>query len=300
MSGRRRILRGRLGPAEMFPAGDDRFRVSRLALPSLLNVRVIECGPRDGPPILLLPGWGCPAYVFRGVLPRLGAAGYRAITVELKGHGLSDKPAGVREYSTDAMLDHVVEIIDALGLSGFILGGHSMGAALAARAAAELPGRVNALLLLSPVGTHGLRGWRVARLVSVRWLRPVYPHIVWRWMVGRLLGMAYGKRGGPTERDVDEYWAPSQYPEFAPAMRDLLHGLDWGSKRRVSFADAGVPVLLAYGTRDHLLSGTGVVEDARRSAVVRVIPIRDAGHVIADETPEDVSAAILEFLEEIA
>jgi pimeloyl-ACP methyl ester carboxylesterase len=300
MSGGQRLLRGRLTPEEMFPAGDSRFRVRRVRLPSLLTVRVVECGPIDGPAILLLPGWGCPAYEFRGVLPRLCEAGYRAITVDLKGHGLSDKPAGVREYSTDAMLDHVVEIIDALGLSGFVLGGHSMGAALAARAAAELPSRVTALVLLSPVGTHGLRGWRLARLISVGWLRPLYPHIVWRWLVSRLLRMAYGKHTGPTDRDVDEYWAPSQYREFAPAMRDLLHGLDWGSRRPVSFADAGVPVLLVYGTRDRLVNGTRVVEDARRSPAVRVIPIRDAGHVVADETPELTSEAILEFLEEIA
>lgn len=300
MSGEQRLLRGRLSADEMFPAGDERFRVKRLRLPSLLTVRVIECGAVDGPPILLLPGWGCPGYMFRAVLPGLCDAGYRAITVDLKGHGLSDKPAGVREYSTDAMLDHVVEIVDALGLSTFVFGGHSMGAALAARAASELPGRVTALVLLSPVGTHGLRGWRLARLLSASWLRPLYPYVVWRWVVSQLLKMAYGKHAVPTVRDVDEYWAPSQYPEFAPAMRDLLHGLDWGSKRRVSFADAGVPVLLAYGTRDRLVNGTGVVEDARRSPTVRVIPIRDAGHVIADETPDMVTDAILEFLAEIS
>jgi pimeloyl-ACP methyl ester carboxylesterase len=206
----------------------------------------------------------------------------------------------VRAYSTDAMLDPVVEIVDALGLSGFVLGGHSMGAALAARAAAELPGRVTALVLMSPVGTHGLPGWRLARMLSVPWLRPLYPHVVWRRVVSRLLGMAYGKHGAPTGRDVDEYWAPSQYREFAPAMRDLLHGFDWGSGRRVSFSDAGVPVLLVYGTRDRLVNRTRVVEDARRSPMVRVIPIRDAGHVIAAETPDIVSDAILEFLAEIA
>ncbi|CAN5145420.1 alpha/beta hydrolase [soil metagenome] len=300
MSGERRLLRGRLSAEEMFPAGDGRFRVRRLLLPSLLSVRVVECGPAHGPPILLLPGWGCPAYMFRDVLPGLCDAGYRGITVELKGHGLSDKPAGVREYSTDAMLDHVVEIIDALGLSGFVLGGHSMGAALAARAACELPGRVAAVVLLSPVGTHGLPGWRIVRLLSTSWLRPLYPHVTWRWVVSRLLRMAYGKHGAATDRDVDEYWAPSQYREFAPAMRDLLHGLDWGSGRRVSFADAGVPVLLVYGTRDRLVNRTSVVEDARRSPTVRVIPIRDAGHVVAVETPDLVSAAILEFLAEIA
>lgn len=300
MSGERRLLRGRLSAEEMFPAGDGRFRVRRLRLPSLLTVRAIECGPAHGPPILLLPGWGCPAYMFRGVLPGLCNAGYRAITVDLKGHGLSDKPVGVREYSTDAMLDHVVEIVDALGLSAFVLGGHSMGAALAARAASELPSRVTALVLLSPVGTHGLPGWRLVRLLSTSWLRSLYPHVVWRWLVGRLLGMAYGKHGAPTDRDVDEYWAPSQYREFAPAMRDLLHGFDWGSGRRVSFADAGVPALLVYGTRDRLVNRTRVVEDARRSPMVRVIPIPNAGHVIADETPEIVSGAILEFLAEIA
>lgn len=300
MSGERRLLRGRLPADEMFPAGDERFRVKRLRLPSLLNVRVVECGPVRGTPILLLPGWGCPVYMFREVLPRLCEAGYRGIAVDLKGHGLSDKPAGVREYSTDAMLDHVVEIIDALGLSGFVLGGSSMGAALAARTAGELPGRVTALVLLSPVGTHGLPAWRLARMLSAGWLRPLYPHVVSRWVVSRLLGMSYGKHGAPTDRDVDEYWAPSQYREFAPAMRDLLHGLDWGSRRSVSFADAGVPVLLVYGTRDRLVNRTRVVQDARRLPMVRVVPIRDAGHVIADETPDIVSDAILEFLAEIA
>src|SRR6266704_6680 len=92
--GRRRNLR----PGEMFPAGDPAYRVSFPRLRSGIKVRVVERGDPSSPPIVLVHGWGCSAYVFRRNMPALAAAGFRAIAVDLKGHGLSDKPLALEEY----------------------------------------------------------------------------------------------------------------------------------------------------------------------------------------------------------
>jgi len=290
----------RLPPTALFPSGDPRFRVHRLRLASGLAVRAVECGDPGGVPIVLFPGWSCPAYTFRFLLPLLGNAGYRAIAVEPKGLGLSDKPADPAEYSTDRMVAHVGEILDALGTRRVILGGHSMGAALAARAAAAFAERVTAVLLLSPVGTHGFPGIRVVRLLSPRFLVPLYASLVRRSVVRVVLRWAYGRHGRPTQRDVDEYWAPTQFREYAVAMRELLHHFNWGEKEAFPFARIGVPVLLVSGTIDRLVLRPRVIEHARSVDNVRVVTIEGAGHVIADEVPEIVAREILDFLRLIA
>ncbi|HET6760547.1 MAG TPA: alpha/beta fold hydrolase, partial [Gemmatimonadaceae bacterium] len=124
------VRRGRLSPGEMFPAGDPAYRVSYPRLRSGIKVRVVERGDPAAPPVLFVPGWGCPVYVYRRNLPAVADAGFRSIAVDLKGHGLSFKPLGGREYSLESLVDHFEEIIDSLELERPALVGHSIGATL--------------------------------------------------------------------------------------------------------------------------------------------------------------------------
>ncbi|HYD53246.1 MAG TPA: alpha/beta fold hydrolase, partial [Gemmatimonadaceae bacterium] len=107
-------LAGRLPASEMYPAHDHRVAARMLALPSGIHVRVVEAGPCDGRPVVLLHGWGAGAYTYRHNLPALADAGLRATAVELKGHGLSEKPSAPGEYAFGAMLGHVHEVLAAL------------------------------------------------------------------------------------------------------------------------------------------------------------------------------------------
>jgi len=102
--GRRDIL----GPGEMFPAGDPAYRVSFPRLRSGIRIRAVERGDPDSPAVLLVHGWGCSAYVFRFTMPALAAAGFRVISIDLKGHGLSDKPQRPEEYTIDALVDRAL------------------------------------------------------------------------------------------------------------------------------------------------------------------------------------------------
>jgi pimeloyl-ACP methyl ester carboxylesterase len=292
-------LPGRLRPAEMFPADDSRFRTRYVTLRSGLRVRAVEAGDATATPVVLIPGWACSVYVYRFLLVALADAGYRAISFDVQGHGLSDKPGDPSAYSAEPLTQHVLQVLDALKLERVILGGHSMGAMLAARAAIAAPQRVSALVLLAPVGLTAFRGIHALRLATIRPLRRFLPHLLRRWVFRLILIFVYGRRGRATARDVDEYWAPSQFPEFAPAMRDLFHELDWGVRASLPLERLSVPVFYARGSRDLLLSARRARRECAQLRDARVLNIDRAGHVIAEEACEDLAPALIRFLNEV-
>src|SRR3954471_19028594 len=117
-----------LHAGQLYPAGVSGVRENFVVTRSGLRVRVVEAGHIEAPPIVFVPGWACTAWIFHDTLPAVAKSGFRAITVELKGHGLSDKPTAPREYTLLSMRDHLLEILDALSIDSCGVVGHSMGA----------------------------------------------------------------------------------------------------------------------------------------------------------------------------
>lgn len=287
----------------MYPARQPGLRARLMCLPGGERVRVVECGPADGPPLLFIPGWACSAYSYRYLLPDAAAAGFRCHAVDLRGHGLSDKPEDERRYSLEAMTAHVLEILDALALERAAVVAQSMGAAIAASVAMAAPQRVERLVLVGPVGFGRVRGARLGAILSPRWLLPVLPHLFQRWLLRAVLGLAMGSRGRYDTRAVEEYWAPSQYPSFAVALRHLLHHFRWTAFAPAERARIRAPTLLIFGTRDRfvsppprLASRPGDSVHATTLGAARVAIIEGAGHAAQEEVPATVNALALEFL----
>jgi pimeloyl-ACP methyl ester carboxylesterase len=76
-------------------------------------------------------------------------AGYRRITVECRGHGLSDVGA-FDDFSIAAFANDVLRYMDEAGIETPVIGGISMGAAIALRLAVQNPGRFKGLVLARP------------------------------------------------------------------------------------------------------------------------------------------------------
>jgi pimeloyl-ACP methyl ester carboxylesterase len=275
----------------MFPAGRPELRTRYLELKSELRVRAVECGEDGAPVILFLPGWGCSAYVFRENFVPLAAAGFHVVAVDLKGHGLSDKPQSPEEYRLGAMRQHVVEIMDAIGGSSFLLAGMSMGSALGAYVAAERPDRVRGVVMVSPVGFSGVPGLGLIRFATPQAVTRQLPRIASRKVIELILFIVNGKLRHITEEDIEEYWAPTQFPEFTRAMRHLLHEFTW----RARFVALRVPCLVITGERDRLVSAGAVKAYCGAVASIRHIEVPQAGHVIYDEAAHVVNDAIADF-----
>src|SRR5438552_11960944 len=110
----------------------------------------------DGRPVVLLHGFATDTnvnYVRSGILDVLLDEGYRVVTLDARGHGLSSKPTDAAAYADDAMKRDVVALFDHLGLDDVLLVGYSMGAHLSLRLVPDEP-RVKALVLLG-IGEHG-------------------------------------------------------------------------------------------------------------------------------------------------
>lgn len=99
--------------------------------------------PHD-PPMVLLHGMGEGAASWEPVLASLAGLGYRAIALDARGHGDSDRPGS---YSYELLRDDVLAVLDALDIHRCVLVGHSMGATTAGLVAAAAPHRVTALIL---------------------------------------------------------------------------------------------------------------------------------------------------------
>ena len=95
---------------------------------------------------LLLHGLASNARLWDEVACRLATRGYPVYAVDLRGHGESDRPDDGHDTATAAA--DVARVGAALGLSGVVVAGHSWGASVALRLAAENPELVGSLALI--------------------------------------------------------------------------------------------------------------------------------------------------------
>jgi pimeloyl-ACP methyl ester carboxylesterase len=121
-----------------------------------LELRVVEAGPADGTPVLLLHGFPDSADLWRHQIPALAGAGYRVIAPDQRGFGQSDKPQAVDDYAIPLLLGDVVGVLDQLGIQRAHVVGHDWGALVAWIFAMSFPDRVDRLAVLS-VGAPGGR-----------------------------------------------------------------------------------------------------------------------------------------------
>jgi pimeloyl-ACP methyl ester carboxylesterase len=100
-----------------------------------------------GEPILIfMHGLTANAHAFDGLIQAGLSPKYRVLSIDLRGRGLSDKPA--TGYSMAEHAHDIVGLLDKLGIEKAVIGGHSFGALLTFYLASHYPARVEKMLLL--------------------------------------------------------------------------------------------------------------------------------------------------------
>jgi pimeloyl-ACP methyl ester carboxylesterase len=154
-----------------------------------IRLHVAELG--SGPIVLLLHGFGEFWWAWRHQLTALADKGYRAVAVDLRGYGDSDKPP--RGYDAWTLAGDVAGLIRALGARKAHLVGHAWGGMLAWTAASVHPrvvesvsvlGGAHPLALKSAIARTALRRKRVNQARGIghlfRFQVPMAPE---RWLV---------------------------------------------------------------------------------------------------------------------
>jgi len=175
---------------------------------------------------------------------RLAADGAHVVTVDLLGHGRSDRPTDPLLYSMTAFGEQVIGLLDHLGAERAVLGGTSLGANVSLEAAVFAPERVQGLLIEMPVLDNAVEAGILA-------FAPLL--FVSRFLPFAVTGVRMLSRAVP--RGVVPFWVGiglDTLDQRPAAMAATVHGLFFGrvapsSKQRRAI-DA--PALVVGHTRD--------------------------------------------------
>ena len=244
-----------------------------------------------GPPLVLLAGIGMSGAAWRPVVPRL-AAERDVWSVDLPGFGHSQAFAAGDPCGIEALTDAAERFLGEAGLRRPHVAGNSLGGAVAL----ELGRRdaVASVTALSPAGFAGRAGQQFAgrsldlthRLGSL--LRPVAPRVLKRPRLRRLLYAQMFAR--PERLAPGDAYALLETMLDGQGFHDVLTALD-GNRFE---GEIGVPVTIAWGTRDALLLPAQALRARRLLPDARHVWLHGCGHVPMSDDPEQVARVLLQ------
>jgi pimeloyl-ACP methyl ester carboxylesterase len=112
--------------------------------------------------VVLVHGQLMPRRMHQPLARTIAGEGFHVVTVDLLGHGRSDKPLDPKGYSMTAFGEQVVALLDHLGADQAVVGGTSLGANVSLEVADAAPQRVRGLLIEMPVLDNALEAGLIA------------------------------------------------------------------------------------------------------------------------------------------
>jgi pimeloyl-ACP methyl ester carboxylesterase len=118
--------------------------------------RTARSAPANSRPLILVHGLLLSQQMHKPLAEDLAARGNRVITVDLLGHGESDRPRDMWRYSMRFFGDQLVALMDALGIEEAVVMGTSLGANTALNVALTAPERLRGMVIEMPVLDNAL------------------------------------------------------------------------------------------------------------------------------------------------
>ncbi|MDQ1486347.1 MAG: hypothetical protein QOJ62_2040 [Actinomycetota bacterium] len=256
-----------------------------------VTTRVLDSGG-DGELIVMLHGVGSRSDRFRANVDGLGATGYRAVAVDLPGHGLADK--GVRPYSVPYYADFLLGLISALGAERAHVIGTSMGGHIGAYAAVKAPECVPSLVMLGTLGVVPL-GLDARSAIAKSIVNRSQDGIAAK------LRFVFHRRDLITSSWVEEEFRINNSPGSTEAFEALSTYFaervdDDVVGEELALVSDRVKMLLVWGTED-----TMVIPDVGHAAQkvlgdVPLVLMTDTGHGPYLERADDFNTLVLSFL----
>lgn len=248
----------------------------------------------SGPPVVLAHGFAGSARNFRPQIRAL-ADGFRVIVYDARGHARSGAPAGPGSYCLERFVADLEGIVADTGSAPVVVGGLSMGAAVALAFAFAHPERVRGLVLASFPGGRGAgavggvsaSAFDFADALDRKGLERAGEEFVWGPRSGLEAGAAKLVRQGFLEH------SPAA---LAAILRELLAVLPGVDELGPRLSGLDVPVLVVAGADDaSSLPACRGLAAALPRARLEVIP--DAGHVVNLAQPAAFNAVLRGWLE---
>lgn len=278
------------------------------------EVAVVEDGPLDGPPVLLIHGLGEHLGYWTETLPALAAQGMRVVAPELPGFGRSVKPTA--PYSLSWQVAQIGEICDQTFGPGVkpLLVGHSMGGHIGLLMGLIAPERLGGLLLLAPAGIERFTG-REAAMLKMAATPQMYAALTPDLLRADYQRRLFGIFNEAAEARLRERIASRK----AEGFMDYARAVSWGVAAMLDEPVAGrlareglpddLPVQILLGGADRMIpnrtlhramTGEDVAAEIRRLMPRCDLQILEGvGHMLQLEAPTQVNEAIVVMAQQI-
>ncbi|XVE49901.1 hypothetical protein DITRI_Ditri01bG0119000 [Diplodiscus trichospermus] len=296
-----------------------------------LHVAEIGTGPKV---VVFLHGFPEIWYSWRHQMIAVANAGYRAISVDFRGYGLSEHPSEPEKATFNDFVDDVIALLDSLSISKAHFVGKDFGAIVAAMLAMLHPDRLSCIILL---GVPFL----VPGLSPLQSQLPLIPpgFYMQRWMVPGRAEADFGRFDEKTVvRKVYTMFSGSLPPVAADDNQEIMDLVDlytplpsWFTEEdlaeygslyeksgfrtalQVPYRNLMVPCgldnekitapgLLIMGEKDYILKFPGLEDYIRTGKIKESVPNLDVtfmpegNHFVQEQLPEEVNQLIISFL----
>jgi pimeloyl-ACP methyl ester carboxylesterase len=238
--------------------------------------------------VVLLPGLLFSRKMHRPLAETLAQRGHRVLCLDLLGHGDSDRPPEMPNYSMTGFGRQAIALLDHIEVKQAVIGGTSLGANATLEAAAAAPERVRGLLVEMPVLDNALLGCAIAftpLLVGLTFGAPVAR------LIGRVTQLA--PRTGSLLPDMMLDWVGQDPKPSASVLQGLFSGRVAPPSEERQAIDQETLVIGHYRDPIHPFSDSDMLmrelPNARLVQASSVLELR--------LTPERLTGEIVQFVE---
>jgi pimeloyl-ACP methyl ester carboxylesterase len=263
-----------------------------------VRINYYEAG--QGPPVILLHGFGGCTYSWRYLAPEL-AGNHRVFALDLKGYGLSDKPADGK-YAVSDQADMVAAFIRAQDLHDLTIIGHSMGGAVTLMTYFKIreadPERIIKLVLIDSAGYPQKMPWFIslakAPVIGTVGGKLISP----QFATARVLRKSYYHKDRITDEQIDTYAYYGSLPGAREAVVQTAKQIVPEDIEALTsqYKTISVPVLIIWGKEDQVVPlsvGKKFKRDIPNSELV-ILP--KTGHMPPEEAPQETARVVKKFL----
>ena len=242
----------------------------------------------SGPLVVLSPGMGDLRSSYRYQVPALVHAGYRAVSVDLRGHG--DSGTTFTTYGDEPTSEDLVDVIKNFDAPAAIVG-NSMSGGAAVITAARHPELVSALVLIGPFVRDPKASAFQKMMMSVMMTKPLAV-TSWNSYLPKLFAGQKPADFAAYRKSVKDAMARPGHKEAFVATVKTSH-----REAETLLPEVSVPTMVVMGEEDpDFPDPEQEAQWISEQLNVRLEMVADAGHYPHSQQPDVVNALLIDFL----
>jgi pimeloyl-ACP methyl ester carboxylesterase len=265
-----------------------------------INLHYLQAGESDGTPVILLHGYAETSHMWLPLMEQL-ADRHVVIAPDLPGSGASSMPES--GYDKKTLAQDIHAMVKSMGYRKIDIVGHDIGLMVAYAYAAQYPDEVKSITLMDAF-LPGVGDWQKVWLLRDKWHYNFYGATPLKLVAGRERiylehfwnDFAADPAHSVSEADRQLYADIYAQPGRMQAGFEYFHAFSQDADDFAVFAKTPLttPMLVLTGEK---ASGMFLIDQARLiDTHVQGIVVKNAGHWLMSEAPEQTIPAIISFI----